>query len=545
MALSQEVQFKISGDTSQLNAAFKQSESLAEASGKKMEKAFARGVSGKGATRGLSVMEATRQDMRDEAAQKSANKAAAQQEALQEAAHRRRALQAANAGGPEGGGSADGGGASRAAMLGAAATIIGAIASVVTRFTEALNSRAKSLESSTGTQLSGLSATLGTIGGLQAQIDQIDKQIKHVARKDVVDVQLINQLEAKPQKDAGDAAFESSMTNPSFFGTFKDLFKTVWEDAKGVVVKATDVVSPGALTEAKDSHNANQTEAAALGNQSDLLRRELARQLKIYEAERDAIKELNDLQAAGIPTALELLDIESKKLEKLKAAEDAHGTAESQRAAQLHIERNRGQVAEASREANKATKTNEAEVANIYKVNAARQLGLASEVQLNRIELDRLKTLRDLENEHGSTASKRAAENAVTKQAGELTASKQRLAQHQLDVRQELAGQAAEGRQNSRGQTRPLSETERLARRAAQRRERARQGILTGAGGDADRLIKGAQADEESVGNRLSRASAGVGRRDVGDSTSIKPEIVRSNQLLESIKNALQPENVD
>ncbi len=186
-----------------------------------------------------------------------------------------------------------------------------------------------------------------------------------------------------------------------------------------------------------------------------------------------------------------------------------------------------------------------AEEYSVGAVNDLRKKGLANEEQLARIETFRAFQVQRAEEKYGTPESARAAGIAYKKASGEQDAAEQRLRQQRLDVNQDLTGQAAEGRAFANGRQRPLSETERLARRAQQFRERARRGILTGAGGDAGRFIDSAIADEGTVANRLSDASSGVRRKDVADATSIKPEIIRSNQLLEAIKNSLAPVAVD
>ncbi len=184
-------------------------------------------------------------------------------------------------------------------------------------------------------------------------------------------------------------------------------------------------------------------------------------------------------------------------------------------------------------------------------VISKRREGRLNDVSSAQLEEKRLKDLlaRDVaekrlieKDEKGETTLEyRKRELEVAGAESNTLAAQQSMRQRRLDVNHDLTGQAAEGRTFANGRQRPLSETERLARRAQQFRERARRGILTGAGGDSGRFIDAAIGDEASVAGRLSDASAGVKPKDVGDSSSIKPEIVRSNQLLEAIKNSLQP----
>ncbi len=184
---------------------------------------------------------------------------------------------------------------------------------------------------------------------------------------------------------------------------------------------------------------------------------------------------------------------------------------------------------------------------SIPETGEAARGGSLSEIRREQIELKRLRGVHAAEVAFGGTDSEasRDAKVAIEAQKVKLQQAQQTARQHLLDVNQDLTGQAAEGRTFANGRQRPLSETERLARRAQQFRDRARRGILTGAGSEAGRFIDSAISDEATVAGRLSDASSGVRGKDVADATSIKPEIVRSNQLLEAIKNSLAPVDVD
>ncbi len=170
-----------------------------------------------------------------------------------------------------------------------------------------------------------------------------------------------------------------------------------------------------------------------------------------------------------------------------------------------------------------------------------------SEIKKEQIELKRLQGVLRAEINYGGAGSEasRDARVAVEAQRVKVDQSRQAARQRLLEVNQDLTGQATEGRSFRDGARRPLSESERIARRAQMFRTRAQNAILTGASGEAPHLLQSAIRDEATVAGRLSRASSKVKPLDVGDSSGIKPELLRSNQLLEAIKKSLEVVNVD
>jgi len=256
--------------------------------------------------------------------------------------------------------------------------------------------------------------------------------------------------------------------------------------------------------------------------------------LKDLERQKQFEEQRRNFLTTGAQGAVSL--VAPEELEKSETAiAKLNGEIQKQHDANALIER----------DLNRQTRHYNAEKTSVEQINDLRSKGLASETKLADVEAFRLKRITIAEEKFGTPESAREARLAEEKHRGVTDLAQQQLRQRLLDVNQDLTGQAAEGRTFANGRARPLSETERLARRAQQFRERARRGILTGAGGDAGRFIDSAIGDEATVANRLSAASAGVTPKNVADATSIKPEIVRSNQLLESIKNSLAPVDVD
>lgn len=109
-----------------------------------------------------------------------------------------------------------------------------------------------------------------------------------------------------------------------------------------------------------------------------------------------------------------------------------------------------------------------------------------------------------------------------------------------LDVKQQLTQDAAGGRTFRNGAPRPLTETERLARRAIQRRQGVHDAVLTGQHALAGQMQSQAMRDENTVSSRLSRGSKDIVQTAAGDWTQLAAKIENSNTLLTAIKESLE-----
>ncbi|HEX2656137.1 MAG TPA: hypothetical protein VHN11_21145 [Xanthobacteraceae bacterium] len=184
---------------------------------------------------------------------------------------------------------------------------------------------------------------------------------------------------------------------------------------------------------------------------------------------------------------------------------------------------------------------------SIAETGEAASRGQLNDVRKELIELRRLRGVQAAEIKYGGASSDVAqnARIAVEAQKVNLQRAQQAMRARLLETNRELSGEAVEGRTFSNGRPRPLSETERLARRAQMFRQRARDAVLTGAAGDVGHFTRSAIGDEASVANRLGRASSQAQKLDVADATSIKPELTTANQLLTAIKDSLKPQDVN
>ena len=192
-----------------------------------------------------------------------------------------------------------------------------------------------------------------------------------------------------------------------------------------------------------------------------------------------------------------------------------------------------------TRELHKQDETYESQLHYLNDAYELRERGLASESKMALFELNRANRQLEIEKKRGTPQSVQTATLEQAQAQNNYAAAQQSARFQQYTVNQQLAQQAAEGRTSPDGKPQGFSETERIAQRAQQYRERSRAAALTGAGDDAARFMAAAIRDESSVGARLSRATAKVAPLDVPDSSAIKTEISRSNEILQSIKDAL------
>ncbi len=474
----------------------------------------------------------------------------------------------------------------------------GAVAFVLQRvinFNQSRNQVAQAQEESTGSQLGSVRGTLAAIGGLRGQLRQGQGALKDIQSRREYEQ---NRAEELSGESKNQTRFESDMNKLVSFVRPDELAKAEKavhqlnaEEAKQhaanllierdlhlqenlysaqieAVTEIADLKSRGLATDQRQAEilerqarnelaiisankgtpeqvrEAAKTVIGATGATAEATRGR-SRLVSSQLLEKDAQGAINSLIGQGLATEENLARVEERRLQTLLEIEQAFGTPDSVTAAELNVKRQQGVVDRAVRSQRLLEQSTKAESESVDRTVAARQRGTLSEIESARIARDRAKTQLALERQFGDVNSQQQAAVRVKEAEGNVSAARQSGKQRLLDVNQELSGQAAEGRTFANGRQRPLSETERLARRAQQFRERARRGILTGAGGDAGRFIDSALSDEASVAGRLSEASSGVRPKDVADATSIKPEIVRSNQLLEAIKNSLQTVDVD
>ncbi len=181
-------------------------------------------------------------------------------------------------------------------------------------------------------------------------------------------------------------------------------------------------------------------------------------------------------------------------------------------------------------------------------IAAMKAEGRYSDVAGARAEADRLESLYqvDLQDKRlfqdTPEGNKRFLEVAAAN--NEANSAERGLQRRQVDVNEALTQDAAGGRTFQNGARRPRSEAERLAERAERFRQRARDAVLTG-NSDSGRLLDLARNEEGNVANRLAANANGKAPKGTEDATTLKPELVTANKLLEAIKNSLTSTKVE
>lgn len=183
----------------------------------------------------------------------------------------------------------------------------------------------------------------------------------------------------------------------------------------------------------------------------------------------------------------------------------------------------------------------------IPETERAKVKGSYTALQAIIIEGRRLVKVALAEKNFGTPDSAAEAGLAVERQRNEGRSAVRELQRRQQDIAQQLTAQAAEGgRTFGNGQARPRSETERLAQRAERYRQRARDAVLTGARSDAARFTTSARTTEAGVLERLSQASSLIPKqRGIEDSSAVAVKLENTNTLLTSIKDSLSSVTVE
>jgi hypothetical protein len=188
------------------------------------------------------------------------------------------------------------------------------------------------------------------------------------------------------------------------------------------------------------------------------------------------------------------------------------------------------------------------DIGAIPETERAQRKGTLNELTRATIELRRLGRLLVAEQKYGTPESVRDAKAAVRMQQMAVGEARMHMRQRLLEVQQQLTATAAQGRTFADGRPRPRSEAERIAQRAQEFRDRAQALVLTqarglkapGTVGGVGSLITAAKRDEAELGRRFQAGSAQTPRDKVSDATALRPELVKSNQLLGAIKESLQ-----
>lgn len=113
------------------------------------------------------------------------------------------------------------------------------------------------------------------------------------------------------------------------------------------------------------------------------------------------------------------------------------------------------------------------------------------------------------------------------------------MKQHRMDTLRSLTGMAGAGRTFANGAPQPLTETERLAREAAQAREDENSAILSGNPGYAANRRLRAIRLESLVGSRLQKGSSQIPDQSTADLSSVPASLETANQLLSAINASL------
>lgn len=224
------------------------------------------------------------------------------------------------------------------------------------------------------------------------------------------------------------------------------------------------------------------------------------------------------------------------------------------------------------RELNRQNQLLNSQENTVGRINAARRQGRLNEMTLAEIELDRLKYVEKIERAYGTPERARAAGIAVQEQKGVAQGARMAMLLVQQNANTQLTQQVAQGRTFRNGRPRPRSEAERLADRAESQRQQAQNIAVTGSGalgprdamespwdrrygraiaernrrtaatqtGTVGSLIGGAIRDEATVAGRLARSTGTLAANpNEQNLAGIKPEIVKSNTLLSAIKDSL------
>jgi len=229
------------------------------------------------------------------------------------------------------------------------------------------------------------------------------------------------------------------------------------------------------------------------------------------------------------PAWIALVDAQRQKLEDMTKQADALGQRETIITRELDRQ-------------NDALNTQVKTANAVWAIELRRGSALDKARAMQKIEEDKYRKMK--ENPSRYTPEELRQQEHVMRQAAQTTFLTQAaLAARRREVVGELTSQAAVGRTFSNGASRPLSETERIARRAQRYRQLQRDSVLTGASQEAARGQRLAEGDEETVAGRLSRGSSQIVNRGAGDLTALKAEIVNSNALLKSIDSSLKPQD--
>jgi hypothetical protein len=176
--------------------------------------------------------------------------------------------------------------------------------------------------------------------------------------------------------------------------------------------------------------------------------------------------------------------------------------------------------------------------------------GKFSDLQSAKLEREKLETLyeQDIQKKRLFQGTPEAFQrfNEIGNAYITETSARRAMEGRQQEVAQALTAEAARGRTFQNGAPRGRSETERLAQRAENYRQRARAGVLTGASGVAAFYQNAALQTEKTVSGRLESGSAeNAAPKGAEDFTGLKLELTNSNKILQSIKEALDSTKVD
>lgn len=204
------------------------------------------------------------------------------------------------------------------------------------------------------------------------------------------------------------------------------------------------------------------------------------------------------------------------------------------------------------RELNRQTETYENQIDAIQQINRLQLNGAANAKAIAAVELRAAKFQLGTEQAHGTPQSQQAAKIAVTQAEGKLNAARVQALARVYDVNSELTGQVREGRTFRNGRQKPLSETERIAQRAAQYQERARQMAIAGGRSQLSKdTVTGigfytgkVRRDEQAVADRLNQATTGATQTPTVDASSIGVQLTKANQLLNGIYGALRETDI-
>jgi len=438
---------------------------------------------------------------------------------------------------PSGGGGGGGGGAETGADLGSlvaggvfkrmifmgAGAVMGGIMNGVSGYFSRQANRSQEQEALAAHQLTSAEQQRIAIGGTGSEAKVLQDRMRRSRETEKSVAKEIKDME-------GEVGFEAKMAlNSDYRGIYEDKQKKL---------------------------NELKMEQADYGREIELVGLKEAREIGIAKAQKRSIEEVTKAQKEGLYTTAKAAEIKLREAEAVQKVLEGDtgfgfmgkkypnrptGTPEEIRQQRQAVAELRAAYEVAQRLQTREIALNKIQAQSLDEVAKAQLEGSYNAVKAANIKvaqerrvLAALKATGALPEEirKQELAQKAAESNAAVARMG--------MRERGFDVRQGLTQEVAgEQRTFPNGMPRPLSETERLAKQAIKARQQARSAILTGAPGEAAYQQQRALGLESSVANRLSEGSSQMRKIETTDATALSGKLETANQLLQAISNSL------